>query len=89
MPKKTDNKYDKLFPKMSEKEKAKRITERTVLPESVKAPLKKGDIIGTVIYEFEGEILAQENVLAETEVPAIGLYGMFGKILKGICLGER
>lgn len=70
-----------------EKEKAKRITERFVLPESVKAPIQKGEVIGAAIYEFDGEILAQENVLAETDVPAIGVCGMFVKILKGFCLG--
>jgi len=69
-----------------EKEKLNGITQRTILPESVKAPIQKGEVIGTQIYEYNGETIAQTDICAAEDIPAIDLGGLFAKIFKGFCL---
>ncbi len=41
---------------------------KTNLPEKVQAPVKKGDVIGTVEYIYNGEVIATSNAIAAVTV---------------------
>ncbi len=57
------------------------------LPEQLYAPIKKGDEIGTLILKLEGEIMAKRPILAGEEVPSIGVFPLFVRLLKQyVCL---
>ena len=69
-----------------EKEKIAKITKEVRLPESVKGPVSKGDVLGEIIYSYNGEKIGSAEILAEEDVPAIGYSGIFLRILKSFCL---
>ena len=69
-----------------EKEKISKITQRMDLPESVKSPIEKGDVLGKIIFEYNGEEIGSTEVCAAEDVPAIGFLGLFYRIVQGFCL---
>lgn len=69
-----------------EKEKISKITQRIELPESIKSPIKKGDKIGRVVLEYNGEEIGFSDVLAAENVDTIDFGEILKRILKGFCL---
>lgn len=77
------------FPKTSitlEKEKISKITCRYELSESLTAPIKKGERVGEVIFEYNGEKIAQTEIYSVEEIQKIGFWGILLKVLDGFCL---
>lgn len=70
-----------------EKEKISGVTKRIVLPQTVRAPISKGDVLGKLIYEYNGEKVCEANISAATDVEAIGFGGVLLRIFGGYCLG--
>ena len=68
------------------KGEAKKIQKITEIPESVAAPLKKGDKIGTVRFELEGNTVGGVDVIILSDVEKIGFWRLFSKMLKGFFL---
>lgn len=69
-----------------EKEKISKIERKVEVPEYIKSPISKGDVIGKVIYKCNDENIAEIDVYATEDVPSIGFFGIFGRILKSFCL---
>lgn len=58
----------------------------TELPESVAAPIKSGDVIGTIkVMSGETEI-GRADIVADEDVEKISYFGVFGQILRYFCL---
>ena len=53
------------------KEKLSSVRYEVILPESVAAPVKKGDAVGKISYYIDGEIIGECDILAEEEVERI------------------
>jgi D-alanyl-D-alanine carboxypeptidase (penicillin-binding protein 5/6) len=51
------------------------------LPESVEAPIAKGDIIGTVDYTLNGTVIGTVNLLADSDIAEATLKDRFFQIL--------
>ncbi len=54
------------------------------LPDEIKAPVKKGDILGTVSYSYNGTLIDQVNLLAANDVERnafIHVLGIIGKVI--------
>ena len=69
-----------LLPKSS----SGKIERKTVLSENVTAPVKKGDILGTVTVTLDGEQLGEIPLVANKDVPRLTLGVTLGWILKGL-----
>ena len=69
-----------------EKEKIAKITKRIDLPESVRSPIFEGDILGKIVYEYDGEEIGTVDICAAESIPSISFWGMFTRILQGFCL---
>lgn len=69
-----------LLPKSS----SGKIERKTVLNENVTAPVKKGDILGTVTVTLDGEQLGEIPLVANKDVPRLTLGVTLGWILKGL-----
>ena len=69
-----------------EKEKISNITRELKIPDSVKSPIQKGDILGEVLYFHRGEPIGATDILAQEDVPAMEFGGIFLRILKGFFL---
>ena len=60
------------------------IERKTVLSDSVTAPVKKGDILGTVTVTLNGEQLGEIALVAKEDVKRLTLGVTLGWILKGL-----
>ena len=64
------------------KNEASKIEKETVLLPFVSAPVKKGDKIGHMTLKLDGEVLAEADIVAESDVGKISFAKMYLKILK-------
>ncbi len=55
---------------------------KITLPESVKAPIKAGDEIGKVVYELNGEVVAERPITAASDVERVGFYDVLYRMLQ-------
>lgn len=60
------------------------IERKTVLSENVTAPVKKGDVLGTVTVTLQGEQLGEIPLVAKEDVKRLTLGVTLGWILKGL-----
>ena len=59
-----------------------KITSKTELPQSVEAPIYKGQQLGKIIFYSEGERLAETAVTADSEVERVSFTKIFTLLLK-------
>ena len=69
-----------------EKEKISKIDKRIELPESIRCPVNKGDKVGRIILEYNGEEIGSTDIVASESIEAIGYFGLLERVLKGFCL---
>ena len=74
------------FNAVVKKESADKIEVVTVLPESVNAPVKKGEAIGKVIYTLNGETIGESEILALDDITEITFSEMMKRLLKNFIL---
>ncbi|MBO4277654.1 MAG: D-alanyl-D-alanine carboxypeptidase, partial [Clostridia bacterium] len=60
------------------------IETRVELPQSVRAPVCKGDVLGQVVYTRGGEELARADIAAAEDVPEMTYGAMLKKLLSAI-----
>ena len=65
------------------KGEAKKIQKNIELPESIAAPIKKGDKIGSVVLSIDGETVGNIDVISCNDVKKIGFWELWGRIIKG------
>lgn len=65
-----------------EKGNDRKIEVSTVLPDHVSAPIRRGDIVGTIEYTMDGKIIETRNIFAIEDVAEITFTDVFVKILK-------
>lgn len=57
------------------------IEQNISLDSSISAPIKKGQIIGSVDFVLNGDTICKSNLIADDDVDKIGLFSMNRKIL--------
>ncbi len=62
----------------------KNVTSSVSVPESVSAPIAEGDVIGSVTYSLDGEIIGEAPVTAAESVGKISYFDVIYKILRGV-----
>lgn len=62
-------------------EKMDDVVERIELNEDLRAPIAKGDVIGTLFIEKEGKILNQTDLLAESDVQEASWWSIFKRTI--------
>lgn len=63
------------------KGEAKKIEKSINLPNKLSAPISKGDIVGTVEYRINNQIIGKSNVLSTQNIEKIDFWTLFVKIL--------
>ena len=56
------------------------------LKQNLTAPIKKGDVIGNVIYKIDGEVIGEQNVYALENAPEMTWKELFVRTFKKYCL---
>ena len=57
------------------------------IPESIVAPIKNGDSIGSVIYKIDGEQIGVSHIYIKEDIDKIGFGELFVRIIKRIVSG--
>ena len=66
---------------MIEKGKENQVTQTVEINNNIEAPIKKGDIIGKVVFSLDGSKLSSTNLVASSDVDKISLFTMSKKII--------
>ena len=64
------------------KSDTKKVTYEIDVPESLTAPIKAGQTVGSVKYILNGEIIGQSDITADRDVPRIGFFQMLTYMIK-------
>ena len=59
----------------------KRIEYDTELPETLTAPIAKGDVVGKIIYRLDGKTIGERNIVAEESVEKIDFWTFLCRVL--------
>lgn len=62
------------------------VSSEVILPESVAAPIKSGDVLGEIKYTIDGDTVAVSEIRASSDVPKISFGGLLAKMLGGFLL---
>lgn len=74
------------FSAMLKKGDEKNVTETVTLNESAAAPVKKGDVIGEVVYKVGEEEIGKVPVTAAEDIAKISYWGLLLRMLYGVLL---
>lgn len=80
--------YSNEFSKLVDKSDKKRIEMEFDIPDSLSAPLKKGDVVGSIVYKLDGETIGKTDIFVSEDVEKISIMGLFGRIIKAILSGN-
>lgn len=58
------------------------ITKKLNVTESLEAPVKKGDVVGNLIYEMDGKKIGKVDIIVSKNVKKAGLIDYFKKIME-------
>lgn len=58
------------------KSKSSGVTQNVTFKENLEAPINKGDVIGTVTYTLDNQVIKTINIVAEDSVKKINLINM-------------
>lgn len=60
----------------------KKLESETVLPESIAAPIKKGDKVGEIIYKVDGAEIGRASIVADEDVEKISFFTLLPRMFK-------
>ena len=73
--------YDS-FSHLAQKAKKLQLDKEIILNKNIKAPIKKGDVVGKVIYKIDGKAISEDIVFALEDVKKLGYFDILKKIFK-------
>lgn len=62
------------------------ITKSVEIKETVKAPVKKGEQIGKIIYKLNGKEIGSTMIIAEENVKKAGIWDHLKRVFKQVCI---
>ena len=74
------------FNDVRKKGESERIQKVYEIPQNINAPIKKGDVVGRVLYKLDGEIIGQCEVYADEEVKRVDFFYQIQKNLNNFLL---
>lgn len=74
------------FSKILAKGKDKKVMQKIEIAENVAAPVKKGDVVGKILFECEGEVVGECPVTATEEISKITFGEFFLRLLAKFAL---
>lgn len=80
--------YSQGFAKLVNKADKNRIEKEYEIPDCLVAPLSVGDVVGRVTYKLDGEVIGESDVFVKETVESIGLFELYGRIIKAIFTGN-
>ncbi len=75
------------FCSLVEKSKILSVEKHFDIPDSISAPIKKGDVIGSIVYTLDGRELGRADIYADSDVERITFIDIYLRILSNIISG--
>lgn len=69
------------FSAVLSKGEAEKVTAEVNIPESITAPIRKGDKIGEICYKLNGEELGRTDIVSAENVDKIGFFEVFRRMI--------
>ena len=66
---------------MLEKGKISKMQYKVELPESVPAPIKRGDKVGEIVFSCDGGEVGRTEILATEDIRKIGFFELWWRML--------
>lgn len=79
--------YSTKFTAVLEKSKLGEVEKLYEIPEALTAPIKKGDVVGKIIYKSDGLQIGFSEVVADSNIEKINISDLFVRILERIIKG--
>ena len=73
--------YEKDSGVLVPKSSAGNIEQEIVINDKISAPIQKGEILGTVHFYLDGQILDSENLVAEQDITKLSVFSMYSYII--------
>ena len=67
-----------------DKDTLERVEKIYEIPETLTAPIKKGDVVGRIIYKSDGLQIGFSEVISDADVEKISIFDLFVRILERI-----
>ena len=64
------------------KSDTKKVTYEIDVPESLTAPIEKGQTVGSIKYILNGEVIGKSDITADSDAPRIGFFQMLTYMIK-------
>ena len=77
------------FTLLVEKNTLKNIEKKFEIPEFISAPLKEGDIVGKIIYSYNGKEIGSTEIYVKENIEKTTPVNILAKILSMIFIGKR
>jgi len=74
--------YEKDSGVLIQKSNSANIEQEVVINENISAPISQGEVLGTVHFYLDGQILDSVNLVAEQEISKLSIFSMYGYIAK-------
>lgn len=58
------------------------------IPEKLVAPIKKGEVVGSIIYRLDGQQIGTSDIYTDSAVEKIELFDIWARIIKRILCGK-
>lgn len=75
------------FNTILEKEKISKLDLRYELPKEIDAPIKKGERVGRIVFEYNGEEVGETDIISTQNVDSIKFFDIFERVFSAFCLG--
>ena len=72
------------FKTVVEKQNAGKIKAELLLPESISAPVVKGQTVGKMVYTLDGQTLAEVPITAAADAPRLTYFQILERLFKGM-----
>lgn len=68
------------------KDALSRVQKSVDIRQSVSAPIKQGDVLGTIVYTLDGQEIGRADLKAQTEIERIGFFTLWQRLLAKMLL---
>lgn len=75
------------FSKLINKSDRKRVEKLYSIPQTLSAPLKAGQVVGSVVYKLDGNEIGRSDVFVKDDVDEIGVFALYLRMLRAIFTG--
>ena len=76
------------FSRLVGKSDRNKIEKEYIIPDELSAPIKRGEVVGSVVYKLNGEEIGRSDIFVNEDIDQITLMDLFFRMIKTILTGR-